>query len=432
MPSVRHRWQECLGLPELEVMKQKLVTLFLLFAVSTGSGPGSGTSCWAQPPVLSSNEAQAAVDEIGQLVEKHFFDPKLKGLDWPSLVLQTRQAAASQPQKLDEQANRLLSQLQSSHTRYFPCDTQGFHELCGVFGSMGFFPQLQKRAAYRGAGWFLYPTPQGTFIKNVWPGFAAEKAGLRVGDMLLDIDGQPPTSLAALGKDSVAVRFRRTAQGPLETVQLQPEQLDPMEAFLEAQRRSAKVEKTPQGRIGYVAMRCYAGDQFQELLESQLQKEPLRDCDALVLDLRDGWGGASPQYLDIFSPQRPFLQLMDRNGKRQTFGSSWRRPVAFLINGGTTSGKEVLAFGLQKNRWGILVGEKTAGALLGGRAYLLNGERGLLYLAVSDAIVDGVRLEGVGVSPDLAVARSIPYCGGVDPQYHAAVEALAKKIRKPQ
>jgi hypothetical protein len=89
----------------------------------------------------------------------------------------------------------------------------------------------------------------------------------------------------------------------------------------------------------------------------------------------------------------------------------WRKPVAMLINGGTRSGKEVLAYGFKKYRLGELIGTRTEGAVLAATAFLIGS--GLLLLAVEDVRVDGERLEGVGVTPTIEVQAG-PASGGTD------------------
>jgi carboxyl-terminal processing protease len=105
------------------------------------------------------------------------------------------------------------------------------------------------------------------------------------------------------------------------------------------------------------------------------------------------------------------------------FDQQWRRPTALLINERVRSGKEVFAWGFQQMGRGPLVGHTTAGAVTAGSLRFLP-DQSVLYLAVADCEVDGVRLEGRGVSPTIAVDRPIPYCGGRDPQQAAAIEAL--------
>jgi carboxyl-terminal processing protease len=105
-------------------------------------------------------------------------------------------------------------------------------------------------------------------------------------------------------------------------------------------------------------------------------------------------------------------------------GYRWRKPVAMLINSGTRSGKEVLAHGFKKNGFGSVIGERTAGALLAGTAFLLS-DGSLLIVAVNDAAVDGERVEGKGVDPTIKVPFDIRYAAGQDPQLDKAVEMLS-------
>ena len=67
--------------------------------------------------------------------------------------------------------------------------------------------------------------------------------------------------------------------------------------------------------------------------------------------------------------------------------------------------------------------------MLAGRPFVLS-DGSLLYLAVADVLVDGERLEGVGVAPDIEVARDLPFSNGKDPQKDAAFDALLDEVRQ--
>jgi carboxyl-terminal processing protease len=69
------------------------------------------------------------------------------------------------------------------------------------------------------------------------------------------------------------------------------------------------------------------------------------------------------------------------------------------------------------------VGFHTAKAVLGARAFLMSDDS-LLLLAVADVIIDGRRLEGVGVEPTVKVPSRIEYAGGADPQLDKAISIL--------
>jgi carboxyl-terminal processing protease len=176
-------------------------------------------------------------------------------------------------------------------------------------------------------------------------------------------------------------------------------------------------------RIGYVHVWCYAGYAYQRALERLLSDGALNDADALIWDLRDGWGGAAPEYLDLFNMRAPTMQIIDRNGVRGFENVKWRKPVAMLVNGGTRSGKEVLAYGFKKYRLGDIIGTRTEGAVLTATAFLIGG--GLLLLAVGDVLVDGERLEGAGVAPTIEVQADQTSVGGIDPQLNRAVAVLS-------
>jgi len=101
-----------------------------------------------------------------------------------------------------------------------------------------------------------------------------------------------------------------------------------------------------------------------------------------------------------------------------------------LINGGSRSGKELLAYSFKAAGRARLVGENTAGAVVAGRLYPLDGKCAL-YLAVCDITLEGKqkdRLEGVGVAPDIVVLNKNHDQIGYGLQLSSAFEALEKQL----
>ena len=74
----------------------------------------------------------------------------------------------------------------------------------------------------------------------------------------------------------------------------------------------------------------------------------------------------------------------------------------------------------KKYQIGEVIGTRTEGAVLAATAFLI-GE-GLLLLAVEDVLVDGDRLEGVGVTPTIVVENG----PGSDRQLDRAVAVLSR------
>jgi carboxyl-terminal processing protease len=239
---------------------------------------------------------------------------------------------------------------------------------------------------------------------------------------------QPITPFAARVGQQVTLQVRRSLAGPVQDVVVIPERIRPHEAFLNAMEESARIIATENVKIGYIHVWSYAGTAYQRLLEHQLSSGTLKDADALILDLRDGWGGAQPHYLDLFNVRAPTMVTVDRYGSRSIVNFKWRKPVTLLVNNGTRSGKEVLAQGFKTYGLGEIVGTRTAGAVLAARAFLLR-DNSLLLLAVDDVLVDGERLEGIGVTPTIDTPFPLEYAQGRDPQLERAVALLSHAIR---
>jgi carboxyl-terminal processing protease len=284
---------------------------------------------------------------------------------------------------------------------------------------------------YPSVGIFTQRIADKTFISGLLDGFPAAKAGLRVGDELLAADGtpyHPIRSLMAKVNREVTLQVRRSHDGPPHDVVVVPQQIKPNEAFLKAMQESARVIHTHGVAIGYIHVWSYAGVQYQRLLEHEVFSGTLKEAEALVLDLRDGWGGAQAQYLDLFIAQGPTVTMVDRHGDVSVANVKWRKPVVILVNGGTRSGKEILAYGFKKYGLGEVIGTRTAGAVLAARAFLLS-DGSLLLLAVNDVFVDGQHLEGVGVTPTIEVPFPVEYAQGQDPQLERALELLSRSVR---
>lgn len=408
-----------------------LSALFLALTLSSVALPAALP---AQARETDLTKADTEVfDEVWRLVENKFYDRDLKGLDWKAVGDKHRKdyAAAKTDAQRSAAINAMLGELDASHTHHYTRDETAYYELADIFSyhlRHGLQRHLGSRTVkYPGIGIFTKDIDGKTFVSGVLPGLPADKAGLLLGDEIVSADGKPFGPVASFrGKsgDSVDLEVRRTVDAPAMTITVKPTMIEPDESFEQALTDSARIIEANGRRIGYVHVWSYAGQRFQNALEELLANGKLKDADAVIWDLRDGWGGAQPGFLDVFDPKAPVLKLINRDGESSVRDYHWRKPVALLINNGTRSGKEVLSYGFKKYGYGPVIGERTAGALLAGTAFLLS-DGSLLILAVEDATVDGEHVEGVGVAPTVPVPFDIRYAAGKDPQIDKAVEILA-------
>ncbi len=399
-----------------------------------------GLLCLALPTTAARTDPTAkpdiaVFDEVWQTVDRDFYDPEFRGMDWAALRDKYRPLAAAAPDA-DAQAeviDRMLAELGASHTARYRPDDPAYYQLLDIFsGSLRrplqrLFPNGVR---YPGIGIFTREIDGKVFVSGIIAGLPADDAGLLVGDEIVDVEGklfEAVGSFAGKVGQIVHLTIRRAAGGPLTPIALKPEWIEPAEAFLNAMSDGARIIETGGKKIGYIRIWSYAGGRYQDMLEQLLSTGKLKDADALVWDLRDGWGGAQPYYLDIFGDLGPTMTVTERDGERELVNVKWRKPVALLVNEGSRSGKEVLAYGFKKYQVGEVIGTRTAGALLAGRTFLLRDDS-LLLLAVSDVSVDGERLERVGVAPTIEVPFTLEYAAGRDPQLDKAVEILSRAI----
>jgi carboxyl-terminal processing protease len=374
------------------------------------------------------------IEEVSRLVTKQFYDRETVERVWARA--RAAHTAALPPKAASEEVaaalDAMLDDLGASHTEHYSPGEVAYYELLDVFARDEFAPRLRKlfpkgQVAYTGIGVVPRTVEGRVFLAAVYHGGPAERAGLLVGDEIVSADGKPFDPIGSFDNkagEPVRLEVRRVEAGPAFPVEVVPRRIRPNEFFLSAMRASMRVIAHDGRRWGYVRVWSYARRQYHHLLVEELAEGRLKDVDGLVLDLRGGWGGAQPEYTELFVGGAPLMTYVGRDGREHFASFRWRRPVVVLVNEGTRSGKEVVTYGLKRH--GVpVVGTRTAGALLAGRGFLLR-DGSLLVLAVSDVRVEGERLERRGVVPDVVVPFRLPYAAGHDPQLDAALAELAQ------
>jgi carboxyl-terminal processing protease len=394
------------------------------------------------PKTLAKPETKV-FEQVWQTVNENFYDPKLNGVDWKAMrqKYEPQAVRTKSTQEVAGVINQMLSELRTSHTRFYIPNEPAYYQLLGIFQARN--PEFQKelkkffpkgKIEYSGIGAFTKDINGKTFVSGILDGSPAAKTGLKVGDQLLSVDNrpyQPIQSFTGKAGQKVTLLIQRTPDAnSQEKIAVTPKMFDASTMFLEAQQASTQVIQRNGKKIGYVHIWSNAAEPDQEKLREDLTYGRLRDAQALVLDLRDGWGGGDIGYLNIFTAKEgPSVTTVPRNGKRYTYISQWKKPVVMVINEGSRSSKEILAYAFQQHKIGPVVGSKTTGAVVAGRPFLMS-DGSFLYLAVSNVFInENQRLEGKGVTPDINVPFSLEYAQGADPQKERAIEAVLEKLK---
>ncbi len=384
----------------------------------------------------------APFEQVWKTVNDNFFDPNFNGINWRDLheKYKSRARQAQSKAELAQVINQMLAELRTSHTRFYTPDEPEYYQILGIFLPRN--PELQRqmktvlpsgKPEYSGIGIFTKQENGQTFIRAILDGSPASNAGLQVGDRILSVGGlpfHPIQSFAGKVNQPVKLLVQHSPERQQE-ITVRPKLLDGKTMFLDAMKASVQVIQQAGRKIGYVHVWSYAGEQFQKQLEFELFSGRLKDVDSFVLDLREGWGGAMPSYLNIYTARNIRLTGTDRSQSTFTSNSAWSKPVVMLVNEASRSGKEILAYGFRKHQIGLVVGAKTAGAVVQGSLFAIK-DGSVLYLAVADVHLDqNQQLEGIGVTPDIEVPFSLNYAQGSDPQKEKAI-AIALEAAQTQ
>jgi C-terminal processing protease CtpA/Prc len=164
---------------------------------------------------------------------------------------------------------------------------------------------------------------------------------------------------------------------------------------------------------------------------------------ALILDLRGDGGGYETALLRLLGrlfPKDVRVATAELRDKTDTLvararGGRFEGPLIVLADSRSASASELFAGTVQEERRGTVIGDRTAGAVMGSRCYGLTAGSAIVLLyelcvtAEDVVLADGIRLEKRGVIPDEAVLPSgADLAAGRDPVLARALESLGHSI----
>lgn len=243
------------------------------------------------------------------------------------------------------------------YTEYYPEDDQTELE------------QMLKNS-YGGIGSIIRYDPKlkHTIIAEPYEGMPAAKAGLKAGDVLLEIDGK---DLA--GNTNVAEMLRGQAGTGFKLKVQRPGVEEPL--TFDIVRRSVQLPLIPyydmlDNNIGYINLSTFSGNPSKEFKQAFLDLKK-RGITSLVIDLRNNGGGLLDEAVEIanfFLPRGK--TLVTTKGKIKQASNTYKTlrepldleiPLVVLVNSGTASSSEILAGSLQDLDRAVIIGNRTFG-----------------------------------------------------------------------
>lgn len=242
-------------------------------------------------------------------------------------------------------------------------------------------------------------------VNHVYEGSPAEKAGIKNGDVLVQVDDIVATSMELTelvthvrGDKGTIVHlklYRKGNPGYLE--------LDVTRDVVDVPTVSGKM--LDHG-IGYIMIAEFGEKTDQEFADTVKDLEG-KGMTSMIVDLRDNPGGMITSVtgiLDQILPEGVTVWTEDKNGKRTEYKSDaacMDYPMAVLINGNSASASEIFAGAIRDYKYGTLIGTKSFGkGIVQSIRKMADGSAFKLTTA-KYYTPNGENIHGEGIAPDI-------------------------------
>ncbi|NMB59149.1 MAG: S41 family peptidase [Chloroflexi bacterium] len=270
---------------------------------------------------------------------------------------------------------------------------------------------------------------------SFFPGSPAELAGLKPGDMVLEVNGKDMT-----GIDGNLVL--KQIRGPAGTeVTLKLKRKDQEELVVVTLKRQKITMNSVEGKmldngIAYIQLLTF-GEKTNDELIAALKKVMEEKPKGLILDLRNNGGGYLTTSIDVASQfLKTDVVLYEEygTGEMKTFyakagGIAKDIPMVVLINGGSASASEIVAGALQDTGRATLVGEKSYGKGSVQNWIPLDNQEGAVRITIARWLTPNKRqINEKGLEPDVKIELTEENIKALDDvQLKKAIEILNAK-----
>lgn len=262
-----------------------------------------------------------------------------------------------------------------------------------------------------------------------------DKAGLKVNDIILSVDGnsvkgvygEELTSLIK-GKSGSKVKIMIKRGNVTKTVTVK-------RGIIEIENVTSHLLEENGKKIGYINVAVFASNTFKQFRKN-LSRMEKKNAEALIIDLRDNPGGHLSQTRDIlsmfFNKKTVLYELQNKNKVYKIYSSSndtRNYPIVILVNGNSASASEVMASCFNDNyKNATIVGTKTYGKGTVQQTVKLSSGTSFKYTTEKWLTSKGKTVDGVGINPDINIELDQSYYSNPtyenDLQVKKAVEIL--------
>jgi carboxyl-terminal processing protease len=258
--------------------------------------------------------------------------------------------------------------------------------------------------SYTGIGVTLRFRNNKLYVTDVLTGSPAKSAGIKKGDIITKVDGQPVTSkedtLLIQGKENSSVVLVILRQGRPMTFTINRASF-----FLP----SVRGQMLPSTKVGYISIASFS-EQADEQFSKQLQALQKEGMTSLVLDLRNNLGGyvdAANNIAKKFIKNGILMYTSDKSNElspvKISGGTNIGMPVVVLVNEQTASASEILAGALHDNGVAVTLGSQTYGKAQIQNIFSLSNGSALKMTVQRYYTPAKVDFNHIGLTPDIII-----------------------------
>jgi len=228
--------------------------------------------------------------------------------------------------------------------------------------------KIRREGEYGGIGISVHYSKKGIQINEVYKGFSADKAGLKVGDIIISIDGQ---SLKNMEREELSI-FLKGAPNSTFFIQIQRQgetikkEISREKIIINAVPFSEMIDK----ETGYILLTRFNSKASSEVKKAfrKLKKAGMKK---LVFDLRFNPGGSLVESINIsnfFLPKGKII--VSTKAKVKKWSTTYRTtnkpldleiPIVVLVNERSASASEIVSGSLQDYDRAVIMGQRSFG-----------------------------------------------------------------------
>ena len=314
--------------------------------------------------------------------------------------------------------------------------------------------QFQTTGEYGGIGSLIRRSGDQVIIAEPYEGFPAAKAGVRAGDIILEVEGKSTKNLEI---EAVSDILKGKPGTELHLLIERPGTEEPMKFLMK--RETISILNVPyygmlDEHTGYIRLTNFTTGASKEVEHALQELKKNQELNSLVLDLRSNPGGLlieAVRICNLFVDKGELI--VSTHGKMSQWDSEYvttrepvddKIPMTVLVNRGSASASEIVAGALQDLDRAVIIGQRTFGKGLVQTSRPLKYNAQLKVTTAKYYIPSGRCIQAldythrnedgsVGVIPDSLISeyqtshgRLVYDGGGIQPDFEVIPEMLSE------